>query len=89
MSCSRYHISILLGHFVQKKYRRNDQIFNENDINENIYIIKKGEVKVYKGAGGQTPSLNNLDELGSYSKIKKGANKGVEVKIIFEKGKCE
>ena len=70
---------------MQKKYRRNDQIFNEGDINENIYIIKKGEVKVYKGAGGQTPSLNNLDELGSYSKIKKGAAKGVEVRDYFKK----
>ncbi|RKY56268.1 MAG: hypothetical protein DRP93_01785, partial [Candidatus Neomarinimicrobiota bacterium] len=31
-----------------KKYKRNKKIIQEDNMNEHFYIIKKGEVKVYR-----------------------------------------
>ncbi len=38
-----------LGEFANvKTYKKNDLIFNESDIEENIYFVKSGKVEVYK-----------------------------------------
>jgi len=47
---------------VIKTYKKGDIIFNEGDVGDNLFIIKKGKVGVYRGKKGSLVLLSVLGE---------------------------